>query len=117
MARTLKADPEIEIIRDRLARRDLNMFQRCELALKLAPLIAAGGKKNQTAALAQAAADAVVSSVRIERVRVIMDRADEETKDRLRRGETSINAVYTDIQREGRREVQGDRERGEGLTR
>ena len=117
MARTPKADPEIEIIRDQLARRDLNLYQRAELALKLAPLIAATGKKNETAALAQAAAEAVVSSVKIERVRMILNRADDETKAKLRRGETSINAVYTHIQRKGRREVRGDRERGEGLTR
>jgi ParB-like chromosome segregation protein Spo0J len=103
-------------------RRNLTDFQRIEIALKLKDAIAAKAKERQLASLKQnntvpqnsaeritsketrqeLAEIADVSHDTINRVEYILEHADEETKDKLRRGEkgTSINKEYNRLKKE-----------------
>ena len=105
------------IIRNQFARRNLTAFQRAELALKLEPLIAVRGKKKQKeagGAVVQKSVEppvnaqkelakvAGVSHDTIHKVKVIAEKAPEDIKAKLRRGEpgASVNSVYQNIVRE-----------------
>jgi len=106
------------MIRNQMARRNINAYQRAVLALKLKPVISEKAKEKQRASggavvqksgkppvktdkeLAQAAG---VSHDTINKVAVIELKADEKTKERLRRGDVTINKVYSDIRREEQR--------------
>lgn len=99
------------IIRNQFGRRNLQPFQRAELALKLEPLLAEKAKANQRAGgqhkevgrqmsdkpldtkmeLAKAAG---VSHDTIAKAKKISEKAPEAVKEKLRRGETSINREY-----------------------
>lgn len=128
MARTPKADPKIETVRRRLARRNLWSWARTQLARKLRPLWAARAKERQgtrtdlSPSLGKSpidterelAAVANVSHDTIARGEVIANRADDNAKGRLWRGETSINTVHTDINREDRRAGRTASDRGGG---
>ncbi len=99
-------EAKIWILRNQFARRNLTPFQRAELALKLEPLIAgkaqekrreSGGAVPQKSAKPpidtrkEVAKLAGVSHDTIAKAKTISAEADEETKAKLRRGETSIN--------------------------
>ncbi len=106
-------------------RRNLNPYQRTELALKFKPLLekeavenkrSAGGDKKSASAksLQQNSAEAIsekntrselaklanVSHDTVSRVEFLDRHADEDTKDELRRGDTSINKEYRRVKRE-----------------
>ena len=103
------------IIRNQFGRRNLNVFQRAELALKLKPVIAARAKENQKVAggnkskrekaLRQKSAKALdtdkevgaaakLSDDTIRKAEKILREASDEVKQALRAGDTSINAEY-----------------------
>ena len=95
------------IIRNQFGRRNLSAYQRAELALKLEPIIAAKAKDRMLAGKSDPvqkssqgktreslASVAGVSHDTIHKAKVIAARADDETKARLRSGDTSINAEY-----------------------
>ncbi len=100
------------IVEHQFGRRNLTPYQRSELALVLKPVIAREAKKNQQArkgkqAMAtcqhadklidtkkQLAESAGVSHDTIAKVEYIAGRADENTKAKLRRGETTVRAEY-----------------------
>ena len=107
-----------------LSRRNLNSYQRSELALKFAPMLQRIAKKNQgtrndltdnfrqnsaesssTSFTATKMAEmAGVSHDTIKKVKKINNEADEDTKKALRSGEISIHKAYADIkakEREG----------------
>lgn len=124
---------KIWIIRNQFGRRNIQPYVRAELALKLEPLIAAKAKENQRAGGAvggQSPAKGLQNSVKasekvntqanlatvagvshdtIARAKVIAERAPEPVKQALRKGETSINKVYTDIKRQEREERRDER--------
>lgn len=105
---------KVWIIRNQFGRRNLTLFVRAELALKLEPLLRAKAKENQRAAggdkaLCQISAKALEPPVHtkmelariagtshntIHQAKVIAEKADEETKERLRMGQTTINREY-----------------------
>lgn len=98
------------IIKNQLGRRNIPNYVRAELALKLKPMIAEKAEKNlhqgneplqksvnpvnTQKELAKAAG---VSHDTIHKVEKIQAKAPEETKEALRRGELSINSVYSGI--------------------
>ena len=91
-------------------RRNLTPYQRGELALKFKPMITAKAKKNMSMGgrgqrdeltpintrneLCQIAG---VSGVTLGKAEYLIKHADEETKQRLRKGETSIHREYTQL--------------------
>ena len=103
------------IIRNQLGRRNLPSYERARLALRLKETIAAEAKKNVLATQKNDAATAYqksdeqintnkelakvagVSHDTIHKVDVIEQKAPEEVKDQLRRGEVSINKAYNEI--------------------
>lgn len=101
------------MIQNQLARRNLEPYQRAELALTLEPLIAAKAKAHQQQAggavphkLAEAvdtretlAQVAHVSHETMRKAKVIAQAADEPTKEALRRGKRTIHGVYKDLRR------------------
>lgn len=120
------------IIRNQLGRRNIPKYVRGELILKLKPRIAEQAKANQGTRTdicqksdksidtkKELAKLAGVSHDTIHKVEVIAEKAPEETKQALRRGDVSINQVYTDIkaaEHETRRQ-QEDRELREAKKR
>src|SRR5262245_21686906 len=103
-------DAKLWIIRNQLGRRNLEAYQRAELALRLKGMLEAKAKAQQgrrtdlrlnvdgsstsadsTAAMAAAAG---VSRATMAKVKVIDAEADEPTKAALRRGERKIHGVY-----------------------
>lgn len=100
------------MIRNQLGRRNLTAFARTELSLKLKPLLAEEAKKKQSeagGALPQKSAKppvevreeiakaANVSHDTVSKVEKILDKAPEEVKEQLRRGDVSINKAYNEI--------------------
>ena len=99
------------IIRNQLGRRNIPKYVRGELILKLKPVIAEKAKENQRAsggAVPQKSAKPIdtreelaklagVSHDTIHKVEKIKEKASEEAKQALRRGEMSINQVYSGI--------------------
>jgi hypothetical protein len=106
-----REDVLIWIIQNQFSRRNLEPYQRAELALKLEPLIAAKAKAHQQQAggavpskLTEAldtremlAKMAGVSEGTMYKVKVIAQEADEPTKEALRPGERTIHHVYQDL--------------------
>jgi len=105
------------MVNNQLGRRNLEPYQRYELVKHLEPALKEQAKQNQATstggdspqlkdncteavntnkALAEAAG---VSDTTIKRARFIDENADEETKQQLKSGETSINKVYTEIKK------------------
>jgi hypothetical protein len=106
-------DAKVWMIRNQLARRNLEPYQRAELALVLEPLIAAQAKAHQQqagGAVPQKLAEAVdtratlaqvaqVSHETMRKAKVIAEEADEPTKEALRRGKRTIHGVYQALRR------------------
>jgi len=103
-------DARLWIIRNQLGRRNLTNYQRAELVLKLKPAIAEKAKEQQQeagGAVPQKSAKAPIdtrdelakasglSHDTIHKADFIGQHADEDTKQALRTGETSINREYT----------------------
>jgi len=101
---------KVWVIRNQLARRNLTAYARAELALVLEPLLAEQARQRMLAGkgptdpglnLGQGRTAAAIGKMAgisrgtAERAKVIHKEADEETKGRLRRGETSIHREYT----------------------
>jgi phage N-6-adenine-methyltransferase len=105
------------VIENQFARRNLTPFQRAELALRLKPLLAARATERMLAGKpgdpranlpqgpearrtrGQLADLAGLSSRNIAKADYITGHADEATKEKLRRGETSIHAEYENLKR------------------
>lgn len=98
------------IIRNQLGRRNIPMYVRAELALKLKPEIEQRAKENlhqgnkplqnsvnPVNTQKEIAKAAGVSHDTIHKVEKIQEKASEEAKEALRKGETSINQVYTNL--------------------
>ena len=100
------------IIKNQLGRRNIPPYVRAELALKLKPVIAERAKERQgtrndlkdipqksagSETRDELAKAAGVSHDTIHKVEKIQAKAPEETKEALRRGELSINSVYSGI--------------------
>lgn len=118
-----RTDVEVWMLKNQLGRRNLNDYQRSEMVLKLKEAVAekaqrvdsgeqhgneskvtnwppvSNGEKTREA-LGRLAG---VSGRTLQRVKKIVDRADEQTKEELRSGRMSINKAYSDVM---------DRERG-----
>ena len=106
----LREDAEEWIIKNQLGRRNIPAYVRAELALKLKPLIAEKAKENQGTRTdisqksvkshdtqKELATIAGVSHDTIHKVETIQAKASQEAKEALRRGDTSINQVYSGI--------------------
>ena len=110
------------IILNQFARRNINSYQRSVLALELRPILGARskqGKRNdlyptldksddldtlkELAAIANVGRSTIAKVVRIEA------EADEETKDKLRRGETTINKEYRAVMLEKKKAEQAEK--------
>jgi len=100
------------IIDNQLGRRNINAYVRSELALKKKPLIAEQAKEKQKeagGAVRQKSDKAVVDTKKelakiagvshdtIHKVEVIQEKAPEEVKQQLRKGDVSINQAYKDV--------------------
>lgn len=99
------------IILNQFGRRNLSAYDRSLLALKLKPVIAEKAKERQATHTEQGyqksdkaehtakelATIAGVSHDTIHKVEVIQEKASNEAKEALKRGDTSINAVYSGI--------------------
>lgn len=100
------------IIRNQLGRRNLPNYERARLALRLKETIAAEAKEKQReagGAVRQKSDKAVIDTKKelakvagvshdtMHKVDVIEQKAPEEVKDQLRRGEVSINKAYNEI--------------------
>lgn len=108
-----RASAKVWIIKNQFARRNLTPYQRAELALELEPVIAEqarerqreGGREKAVQKSAQAESKtrdevaklAGVSHDTIAKAKVIREKASEETKAALRRGESSINAEHKEL--------------------
>jgi len=113
-----RTDAEIWIIRNQLARRNLNKYQYVTLTLKLEPMIAAKAKeklKTHTKQGYQKSDKAVhtnkelakiadVSHDTVYKVKKIDEKATDKEKEALIKGEKSINAVYKKINRDEKSE-------------
>lgn len=119
-----REDAMLWMLRNQLGRRNLNSYQRSELALKFEPLIASASEKRMLAGKAinpmqnsaqgqekgttrkQIAEIAGVSHDTIKKVKKLNESADEETKDKLRRGEVTVHKAYTELmQKEHENEI------------
>ena len=109
------------MILNQFGRRNLSNYQRSVLALELEEVFTKKAKENQIRkpnSVMQNSAEqkidtrkelskvASVSHDTITRVKKIEEKADEETKAKLRTGEISINQVYTDIKKQEKKEEQ-----------
>jgi hypothetical protein len=107
-----REEASIWIIKNQLGRRNLEPYARAELALQMEPLIAAqakakekqGGREkglidlsNPAHTRAEVAKAAGVSEGTMHKVKVIVQEADEPTKEALRTGERSIHSVYQEL--------------------
>ena len=107
------------IIQTQLGRRNLTSYQKSELVLRFEPLIKAQAKERQirkpigNESVPQNSAEqkadgesrhkvadlAGVSHDTIKKVKKLTESADDDTKQKLRRGDVSINKAYTDLMR------------------
>ena len=123
-------DAMVWIIDNQFSRRNLTPFIRGELALKRKHIIAAKARENQSHGQtapgktllqnsakaftpidtrAEIAKIAGVSHDTIARVEKIVQKAPEEVKEKLRRGDLTINKVYNEIKREENRQQYAER--------
>ena len=122
-------DAKLWILNHQLGRRNLQPFQRAELAIKIEPLIAAKAKEKQrehggtapgqktlvpksaqvsmvheeSKTRVQVAKSAGIGHDTYRKAKVIAEKAPEEVKARLRSGEETINHAYSNIHRAERR--------------
>jgi len=107
------------MINNQFSRRNLPLYQRAVLALKLKPLIAERAKERQIASggavpqksdeppietIKELAKQSGVSHDTIARVEKIEERATPEIKTQLNNGEMSINQAYNEIKKEERKQ-------------
>jgi hypothetical protein len=106
-----RLEAKIWMIRNQLARRNLEPYQRAELVLQMEPWIAADAKANQRRGggtvrlksdnpvdtLQQMAQQAGIGRDTMYKARVITQEADEPTKEALRRGKRTIHRVYQEL--------------------
>jgi len=113
-----REDAMLWMLRNQLGRRNLNSYQRGELALKFEPLLKAeartrqatstGGENPQLVKNSAQAGNgsrtreqlgklAGVSHDTIKKVKKLSESADEETKGKLRRGEVTVHKAYTEL--------------------
>lgn len=113
-----REDAMLWMLRNQLGRRNLNSYQRGELALKFEPLLKAEARSRQatstggdTPQLTQNSAEAGVkgetrkqlgklagvSHDTIKKVKKLNESADEETKVKLRRGEVTVHKAYMEL--------------------
>ena len=112
-----REDAMLWMLRNQLGRRNLNSYQRGELALKFEPLIRMAAKQRQgqrndlndnfvqnSAQSSEIARSrdqlgklAGVSHDTIKKVKKLSESADEETKGKLRRGEVTVHKAYTEL--------------------
>lgn len=119
-------DEEIYVIESNLRRRQLNLFQTTELNLVLAPLLAQKGQQNiqkhypmegekgfkpicvsddtHIDSLGTIAEKSKVGRATVAKVKKILEKAPEETKQKLRKGKQSINSAYAQVQEAERQE-------------
>lgn len=113
------------IIKNQFGRRNLPLYERARLALRLKPVIAERAKENQVRTAenrvsqisAKQAVDtrqeiakaAGVSHDTIAKVEKIEANASEETKEALRRGELSINQAFTEVKRQEKAEQRANK--------
>ena len=118
MSFTTRNEATAWMIRNQLGRRNLTNYDRAKLALRLKPILVEEAKKRQLSTLKQNAEDTDVpisaqrgnSRVRdelakiagvghdtIEKVQVIENSATPEEKEKLSKGEVSVNKVFTSI--------------------
>lgn len=120
-----RGDVKAWIIRNQLGRRNLTPYVRAELALKLEPLIREKARRSyeenvgrppksgqKSAPISEkvktreeVARAARVSHDTIAKTKVIAEKAPEPVKEKLRKGETTINKVYKDIKKREAKEV------------
>jgi hypothetical protein len=109
------------MILNQFGRRNLSNYQRSVLALQLEEVFTKKAKEKQKeggGSVRQKSDKAVIDTKKelskvasvshdtITRVKKIEEKADEETKAKLRTGEISINQVYTDIKKQEKKEEQ-----------
>jgi 16S rRNA G966 N2-methylase RsmD len=112
------------VINNQFGRRNLTTFQKAELALKYEPIIAARAKENQgmrtdipqnsaksltpVDTRAELATKAGISHDTIHKTKIIIEQADEETKQKLRTGasDMSINKAHKEIKRKEKEKTQ-----------
>ena len=108
------------IIKNQFSRRNLPLYERARLALRLKPVIAERAKENQgtrndiltnlsksfnpTNTRQEVASSSGVSEGTLAKVEKIEANASEETKEALRRGEMSINQAYTEVKKQEKAE-------------
>jgi len=98
------------MIRNQLGRRNLPMYERAKLALQLKPLLAEAAKKRMVAGKADPVQKSAQGKVRdelakiagvshdtIEKVQVIERSATPEEKQKLSKGETTVNKVFNAV--------------------
>lgn len=107
-------DARLWIIRNQLSRRNLPDFVKCELVLPFEAELKAEAKKRQIrkpatsvmptlasqkkgATRDELAAIAGVSHGSLDKVKKLVEEADDDTKEKLRKGEMSINKAYTSL--------------------
>lgn len=125
-------EAKVWVIKNQLGRRNLQPFQRGELVLVGEPLIAALAKANQI----RKPADSVLSTLTeqtepistrstladmagvsdgtMHKIKVIAQKGAPEVKEKLRAGDVSVNAAYTELkraEREGKREERREENR------
>ena len=123
----------IWILKNQIGRRNLTVFQKTELALKFEPQIAAKALDNKQKAgerygenhpkelcqnsdkalesidtKKEIAKIAEVSHDTVAKVKKINEKASEEVKENLRKGETSINAEYKRVKAQERKDKQAE---------
>lgn len=108
-----REEAKLWIIQHQLGRRNLQPYQRVELALKMKETVAAKAKENQRSAggaLPQNSAKAVdtrdelskiagVSHDTFSKAEKISNEASEEDREKLRNGEASINSVFNKLKK------------------
>lgn len=130
-----KNDALIWIIKNQFGRRNINNYQRSVLALKLESIFAAKAETNlhlsqgrgikgleispkvSLDTRAEIAKVANVSDNTIAKVKRIEEKATPEEKESLRKGEKSINQIYTNVKRESIKESLKDKEFPKGKYR
>jgi len=128
-----REEAKIWILNNQLARRNLTVYQRGELSLRKADILRLRAKENQLSGLKQYQEDTVcmnsykrekavpvdiksdlgkelgIGSETMSRIIKIDKVAPNETKEKLRSGEVSINRVYTDIKRKEKEQERQER--------
>jgi len=115
-----EAEAQVWIITNQFGRRNISMFTKAELALKLEPLIAEQAKVNQIERKGKQAGSTLLNSEKlptihtgkelaklakvspdtIAKTKFLLANADDVTKERLRIGKTTVHKEFTAIKRQ-----------------